>query len=117
MADSSQERGSVVERLFLSFMDLERAINGARASLSKKNSVPKEIFERLDSYNQILTDQRRLTHKLADHITAGNTAEVSRHVGLINAMSAMIIDDARGILAALSPETVSTKPEDEINYC
>lgn len=108
-------QGNIIERLFASFGELEKAISSARATLSTKESVPEEIVKRLDSYDGILEKQRNLAQQLCEHINNGNWDEVSRHVGLINGLSAMIRDDARLILSSLS--TNNSVDEDEMNFC
>jgi len=111
------QNGGVVDRLFGSLAELERAIAGAKMALLKRGSVPKEVFDRLDSYSGILTTQRRLANELAQHVKNGNTLEVGRHVGLINGLSAMIIDDARSILASLSEEGQGKGEPRKDNFC
>lgn len=93
---------NIIERLFTSFSDLEKAIISAKCSLEKKKNIPQGVSERLKSYDTILAKQRDLAIKLSEHMTQGNWDEVNRHVGLINGLSAMIRDDARCILTALS---------------
>ena len=91
---------NLVGRLLNSFVDLEKAMEGAKLAWSKSTSVPLEVFERLESYGGIITRQRSLAHELDQFVRAGDTAEVLRHVTLINGLSSMIIDDARSILSS-----------------
>lgn len=107
---------NIIERLFSSFSDLEQAIQSAKTTLEKKQSVPKEIIERLSSYDGILAKQRKLALELCDHIDRGNWDEVSRHVGIINGLSAMIRDDARSILSSLNLNTDQKEDADQ-NLC
>lgn len=93
---------NIVERLFSSFNDLEKAITSAKRTLASKQSISPEIIERLNSYDGILEKQKNLAKSLCTHISSGNWDEVSRHVGLINGLSAMIRDDARAILSSLA---------------
>jgi hypothetical protein len=93
---------NIIERLFNSFADLERAILSAKTSLAKKGNLPANVSARIQSYDSILAKQRALAVSLSEHMNQGNWDEVGRHVGLINGLSAMIRDDARGILSALS---------------
>ena len=109
---------SIIDRLFASFSDLEQAIGSAKNTLSQKGNIPEEIMKRIESYDSILEKQRGLASSLCEHINAGNWDEVSRHVNLINGLSAMIRDDARAILAAISGNSKATDQKDEkINYC
>ena len=111
---------SLVEKLFKSFEDLESAISGARASLEKKASVPKHIFQRLDSYDEILKKQRQLALTLTRYVVSGDTAEVARYVTIINSLSGMIIEDARSILGSLGDQntpTSATASDDDLNFC
>ncbi len=108
---------SIIDRLFSSFTDLERAIESAKSTLAQKESVPAEIVERLSSYDGILEKQRNLATSLCDHISKGNWDEVSRHVGLINGLSAMIRDDARTILSSLALNSDVAVEEEDSNFC
>src|SRR5262245_7437923 len=103
---------NIIERLFLSFVELERAIESARTTLSTKTSVPTEVLERLNSYTNILANQRRMASELARHFREGNSAEVARHVTIINGLSGMIIEDARAILTSLTQDQALGEPED-----
>lgn len=93
---------TIIERLYASFGELERAISSAKSTLAEKESVPVEIMKRIESYDGILAKQRDLAAKLCECISSGNWDEVARHVSLINGLSGMIRDDARAILGLLS---------------
>lgn len=108
---------NIIDRLFSSFADLEQAIESAKNTLAQKESVPAEVIERLKSYDGILAKQRNLAGALCEHINSGNWDEVSRHVGLINGLSALIRDDARAILTSLSLNTDVVQSESELNFC
>lgn len=112
-------QSNIIERLFTSFTDLEQAINSAKATLAKKDAVPNDIIERLNSYDGILEKQRALASALCGHIAKENWSEVTRHVSLINGLSAMIRDDARSILSSLTVETESSKEssDPDLNFC
>lgn len=110
-------QSNIVDRLFASFTDLEQAIESAKSTLSSKAAVPQEVITRLKSYDEILCKQRGLASKLCEHIKNGNWDEVSRHVGLINGLSAMIRDDARAILTALSLNSDPTVEQESTNIC
>lgn len=109
--------GNIIERLFASFSDLERAITSARGTLEKRDFVPQEVIGRLHSYDGILAKQRKLAEELCVHINNNNFNEVSRYVGLINGLSSMIRDDARAILASLSANPEATTEEDSEYIC
>ena len=108
--------GNIIERLFASFTDLEKAITSAKVTLAKKDSIPEEIVERLNSYDGILVKPRALAVTLCEHINKGDWDEVTRHVGLINGLSALIRDDARAILGSLSTNGEAVA-DDERNFC
>jgi hypothetical protein len=108
---------NIIDRLFSSFADLEQAIQSAKTTLSKKQSVPSEVIERLNSYDGILAKQRRLAVELCEHINKGNWDEVSRHVSIINGLSAMIRDDARAILSSLSLNSDNKQDDNDLNVC
>lgn len=110
-------QGNIIERLFSSFKDLEQAIESARTTLSKKKSVPQEILTRLASYDDIIAKQRHLANELCGLIEDGDWDQVTRHVSLINGLSAMIRDDARAILGALALNSDHAKDEEDFNFC
>lgn len=107
----------IIERLFSSFTELETAISGAKQTLSQKPAVPREVFDRLNSYDGILAKQRALAKELCTHISAGNWDEVSRNVSIINGLSSLIRDDARAILSSLSLNSDNSSEPEEVNYC
>lgn len=111
------ETGNIIERLFISFSELEVAIASAKRTLSKKDSVPKEVVERLNSYDDILSKQRNLALDLRKHIEIGDWDEVNRHVNLINGLSSMIRDDARAILTSLKLNSDNSGEDEISNFC
>lgn len=115
--NSNPERHTIIERLFASFTELEKAITSARSTLEKRESIPEELVERLRSYDGILLKQRALATKLCDHINKNEWNEVTRHVSLINGLSALIRDDARSILSALSANPDAPDADDEMTIC
>ena len=116
--NSNPDRHNIIDRLFSSFTELEKAITSARSTLEKRESIPEELVERLRSYDGILLKQRALATKLCDHINKNEWNEVTRHVSLINGLSALIRDDARSILSALSanPDAPGAD-DDEMTIC
>lgn len=111
-------QGNIIERLFESFSELEIAIESAKKTLEKREVIPQEILERLNSYDDILLKQRDLAHSLCAHINKCDWDEVSRHVSLINGLSAMIRDDARAILSTLALNNdVPREDGDSTNFC
>jgi hypothetical protein len=64
------------------------------------------MLERITSYEEILKKQRTLADELCRFATIGDWQEVSRHVQLINGLSAMIRDDAKEILSQAQGETL-----------
>ena len=120
MQSNSKVSPTIIEKLFQSFGELEEAIVSAKKTLAKRTEVPEEIMKRLNSYDGILLKQRNLAESLCLHISKGDWDEVSRHVGLINGLSAMIRDDARAILSLIKPgpQNVTADDDDELmNFC
>lgn len=119
MQSNSKISPTIIERLFQSFGELEEAIVSARSTLEKRGEVPAEIMARLNSYDGILLKQRNLAQSLCSFIEKGDWDEVSRHVGLINGLSAMIRDDAKSILSLIRPQPEVTKSEEDeiMNFC
>lgn len=91
----------LIQRLFESFTDLEKAIQSAKKTLEQRNDSPNEILDRIASYETILEKQKALATALCGHAHLGNWDEVARHVKLINGLSTMIRDDAREIVAGV----------------
>lgn len=87
----------------------------ARSTLAKKDNLPQGLIDRIKSYDSILAKQRSLASDLCLHMNKGDWDEVSRHVSLINGLSALIRDDAKAILSALSGTTTETV--DQSKYC
>ena len=106
---------TIIERLFSSFADLEKAIMSAKHTLAQKQQIPAGIMDRINSYDSILAKQRSLATRLSEFMSQGNWDEVSRHVSLINGLSVMVRDDARAILMALSGEL--GEKVDQSKYC
>lgn len=107
---STANSPGIIERLFISFTELEDSIESAKKTLAAKQEVPAHVFERLSSYDGIISKQRRLATKLAHLMASGEWDEVARHVSLINGLSSLIRDDARSILSSLSLN--SDNPQD-----
>lgn len=91
-----------VNKLLESFEELDSCISTTKAVLDRKPGVPQELLARVNQYSEIVSKQKELTAKLKDHISKQNWSEVSRHVRLINGLSAMIREDAQAILGKLS---------------
>ena len=101
-------KDEVIERLFASFEELENAIEHAKRTLySQGNEVPREVIQRLESYDSILVKQRDLAKSLCEYIDLGKWNDVRRVIDVINGLSEMIQDDAEGILSVLNDDTNS----------
>ncbi len=108
---------NIIERLFASFSELETAISKARTTFQSRESVPATVVRRLESYDTILAKQRSLAVTLCEAISRKNWDEVNRNVTLINGLSAMIRDDAKAILAAVSVPADATTEDETENFC
>jgi hypothetical protein len=108
---------SIVTRLFSSFTDLETAIESAKDTLKKRGTIPEEVLKRLESYDTIITKQRRLATDLCEKMHKEEWDEVNRIVGLINGLSSMIRDDARAILSALSLNSDEADSDADKHFC
>ena len=75
------------------------------------------VVRRLESYDTILAKLRSLAVALCESIAAKDWDEVNRHVTLINGLSAMIRDDARAILEALSTTAEEPTAAETENFC
>lgn len=107
----------IIEKLFASFTELEGAITKARATFESRDSVPESVVRRLESYDTILAKQRHLASALCDAIAQKDWDEVSRHVTLINGLSAMIRDDAKAILSAISNNEDGLSDDETNHFC
>ena len=108
---------NIIERLFASFTEVEQAITKARDTLSTRESVPEGVMKRLESYDTILSKQRSLAVALCESIAKKDWDEVTRNVSLINGLSAMIRDDAKAILEAISTNTDGLTENETENFC
>ena len=104
-------QNKVIQKLFGSFIELERAIIAAKQTLNNKENPPVEIIERIDQYLLILSRQRDLGTKLCEYASAGEWDQVSRHVRLINGLSAMIRDDAKDIISYITANDIVMENE------
>lgn len=93
----------ILQKLFASFSELEKAISSARNSLSNRESVPNQIFERLNTYDSILEQQREMAFDLCRQLDLGRTDHIKSTVAKINGLSQLIRDDARETLSLLNP--------------
>jgi hypothetical protein len=107
----------IIEKLFASFTELEGAITKARQTFKSRESVPEGVVKRLESYDTILSKQRSLAVALCEAIAQKDWDEVTRHVTLINGLSAMIRDDAKAILSAISISDDSILDDETSNFC
>ena len=89
----------LVSKLMESFDDLDKCISITKDVLSQKDNIPLEVINRIEQYSDIVTKQRTLTSDLKKYIDSQDWDEVTRHVKIINGLSAMIRDDAQAILA------------------
>ncbi len=100
---------NMVEKLMESFDKLANCISVTSEVLARRSDVPKEVVERVNQYSDIVSKQRSLTGELREHLATSNWSEVTRHVRLINGLSAMIRDDAQDILSGAILEESSFK--------
>ncbi len=107
----------IIEKLFASFTELEGAITKARQTFKSRESVPESVVKRLESYDTILSKQRSLAVALCEAIAHKDWDEVTRHVTLINGLSAMIRDDAQAILSSISISDDSNLDDETNNFC
>lgn len=94
----------VVKNLFRSLDELEQSIAIARRVLAQQDPIPLEVMRRVANYEDILTKQRKLAKKLCNAMVEGKWDEVARYVKLINALSAMIQEDARSLMKGMVAE-------------
>lgn len=104
----------VIDKLFDSLQDLDRAIGSARKTFERKDEPPKEVLNRLESYQSMLDKQRTLLIALCNFANAGNWTEVSRHIRLINGLSQMIRDDAQEMLCGLDKPIPTFAPREVV---
>ena len=117
MQDNNHDENGIINRLFQSFTDLEKAIVGARKTLEEREDISPEVVRRLNSYDDILEKQKLLAKELCGSIKEGNWDEVTRQVGLINGLSAMIRDDARAILSSLALNSDEEGSDEKLHFC
>lgn len=89
---------AIVKKLFESLDELERSVTLSKKTFSSVGSPDPELLRRIEYYEDVLQKQKRLATALCDHIEKGNWEEVSRHIKLINGLSALIHEDAKGLV-------------------
>ncbi len=116
-------KDEVLKRLEESFIELEQAIGSAKANIYYKNHIPKDIITRLESYDGILLEQRKLAENLQDKMNLQEWTEVRRIVEIINGLSEMVREDATSILLMLACDNNDNNFESDVpvekrrNYC
>ena len=91
----------LIKKLFDSLTELERSITVARQTFVSLQPENDELLQRIDNYEDVLSKQRQLAQSLRDYIEAQNWGEVTRHIKLINGLSALVHDDARALVREL----------------
>lgn len=98
-----------LRRLCRSINDLEKAVQTARITLSKKPACPRTTFDRLDVYLTIIEKQRDIIPDIVRLMQSDPKDELFMAIRRVNALSEMVRDDARDLLAEISSSPV--KPE------
>lgn len=91
----------IIDKLLTSVDHLENTILHAYTKLSNQLDTPEEVVERLQQYRSICDQQRTHGQELRDLLARNDTAELTRRVKLINALSLMILEDVRVVLASI----------------
>lgn len=101
----------IIEKLISSIESLQDAACSARARLAD-SPTGKHYLYRLDQYDKIATEQLKLVPVLAGAIAREDTAQVTRLVGVINGMSALIREDSLAMLEEISGQKAPPSPEE-----
>jgi len=88
----------LIIKLMASLTEVQETVKDTREKLNQRNDVPQDVFNRLDSYDEIVTKQKILCEELDNHFKTKNVVEIARCVKLMNCYSSMIRDDAHEIL-------------------
>jgi len=105
----------VILQLLASLDELEFNILSAERSL-KGSGLPSWVFERLDSYKQIVNKQRIIAQKLQEDNSNDFEAMFSL-LNKINALSTLIFNDSEDLIAALSSGENELPPRKDYIYC
>ena len=90
---------AIIKKLFDSLNELESSVKLAKKMFCRDSSEKADqLLARIEYYEEVLGKQKRLASSLCDYIRTENWAEVNRHVKLINGLSALVSDDARGLI-------------------
>ena len=92
----------IISKLNDSLDELETSVSRAKKALTIKQPIPLDVVKRISSYEDIISKQRILSQRLSGFIAQGEWDEVTRHVKLINGLSAMIHEDATALLKNLA---------------
>jgi len=102
----------ILDRLKLSIDSLEESIKSSIDRIKGGSGLPKNIIDRVFSYNDIIKAQRQSILELEIAVRANDLGTIGTLVLLINARSSLIADDARDILNALKEGTYGESKED-----
>jgi hypothetical protein len=107
----------VLPKLKESIDVLETAISNAKQTLKMNSNCTNSHLLRLDSYFSIVNKQRGLVKDLEHYysvVTPSNSdiVEMGRKVELINALSAMIKDDAHDLMNSILRVKSTNEPSD-----
>ena len=94
-------QSQLIKKLFRSLDEIEKSIMVTKRVLATQDPISLEVMRRISSYEDILAKQRILAKRLCNYVIAGEWEEVSRHVRLINGLSAMIHEDARSLMRGM----------------
>lgn len=99
-----------IQALRTSLVELERTISYAGEALEKVEPQPEHLIERIESYRGIIKKQKEYALDLEGHLEAGRYQEVARHAKLINGLTMMIYEDARGLANSTKEDAKAKAP-------
>jgi len=105
----------IIARLSKSIDELEHSIIQATEALSLKFGENHSTTIRLNEYNKAIQNQRKQIEKLTEAIQNNNFEEISRGVSIINGLSHMIKEDAKGLVESMFSENTSVIDKDMLN--
>lgn len=102
----------LVQRLTQAISELESAIIAATDTVRSKPQCPSEAIERLRRYMLIVEQQRSAIPRISELVSKPQPEELRIEINRINALSQMVRDDAKELLAGLvNPAAKTYRPD------
>lgn len=104
-----------LEKLFTSIHELEKSVVKVQTTFENRDDIPAQVFSRLDSYKEIVEKQKGLWFELEAIFSGDDKAHTAQIVIKINALSTLLLEDIRSVIASLDGKAASAEEESLLN--